>query len=97
MCKTSYNTRTVERSIVVARASNSQSRDSGFESSFCRFEALIISFTPRCSSSLSCINEYLAIDSGGYLCTNSFLTLIAAWLKASQGSRDEKGVNCKAL
>ena len=25
------------------------------------------SFTPRCSSSLSCINEYLVIYSGGYV------------------------------
>jgi len=24
--------------------------------------------TPRCSSSLSCMSEYLAVDSGGYMC-----------------------------
>ena len=29
------------------------------------FDAIF--FTPHCSSSLSCINEYLAINSGGYV------------------------------
>ena len=38
------------------------------------------SFIPHCSSSRSCINEYLAVDRGGYLCANTFRTLIAAWL-----------------
>ena len=37
--------------------------------------------TLRCSSSLSCMNEYLAIDSGGYLCVNSPHALIAKWLE----------------
>ena len=46
---------------------NSQSREYGFESSCCHFEAWAILFTPHCSSSLGCINEYLAIDMGGYL------------------------------
>ena len=40
----------------------------GFEVLCCCFEALAISFTPRCLSSLSCVNKYLAIDSGG--CVN---------------------------
>ena len=30
-----------------------------------RFEVWAFSFSPQCPSSLSCINEYLAIDSGG--------------------------------
>ena len=30
-----------------------------------RFEVWAFSFSPRCPSSISCINEYLAIDSGG--------------------------------
>ena len=30
------------------------------------------------------MNEYLAVDSGGYLCTNSLCALIAAWLRASR-------------
>ena len=34
------------------------------------------------------MNEYLAIDSGGYLCTSSLSALIAAWLDASQIIRD---------
>ena len=28
------------------------------------------------------MNEYLAIDSGGYVCMNSFCALIATWLIA---------------
>ena len=35
-------------------------------------------FTLHCSSSLSCINEYLAIDSGGYL-TCSLRAFIVAY------------------
>ena len=39
----------------------------------------------HCSSSLSCRDEYLAIDNGGYLCANTVrAALIAAWLDASQ-------------
>ena len=30
-------------------------------------------FTLHCSSSLSCMNEYLAIDSGGYLNEQTFV------------------------
>ena len=44
-----------------------QSSESGVESSCCCFGAIAISFTPYCLSSLSCINEYLAIDSDGYV------------------------------
>ena len=51
----------------VVRTSDSQSRESGFKSSCCRLETSVISFTPRCSTLLSCINEYLDIDSGGYV------------------------------
>jgi len=40
------------------------------------------------SRSPSFINEYLVIDSGGYLGLDSFRTLIAAWLDDSQRSRD---------
>ena len=45
-------------------------------------------FTLHCSSSLSCMNEHLPIDSGEYLCTCSFHKLIAAWLNSSQKSWD---------
>ena len=37
------------------------------------------SFTLHYSCSLSCANEYLAIDSGGCLCTKRFPALIAPW------------------
>ena len=72
----------------------SQSRKPEFESSCGRFEALAISFIRRCSSSFSCINEYLATDRGGYL--NSLRTVIAAWLNASQISWDGVGMNKSA-
>ena len=32
------------------------------------------------------VNEYMVIDSGGYVCTYSIRALIAACLDASQGS-----------
>ena len=51
----------------VVRTLDPQSREPGFESSCCHIEALAISFTPRCHSSLSCINEYLAIERGGHM------------------------------
>ena len=38
----------------------------------------------------------LAIDSGGYVCTNGSRALIAAWLYASQRSRDGVRLNRSA-
>ena len=38
----------------------------------------------HCSSSLSCMHEYLVIDSGGYLCMNSLCALIGLLLFCSQ-------------
>ena len=32
--------------------------------------------TLHCSRSLNCVNEYMARDSGGYLCTNNLRALI---------------------
>ena len=67
------------------------------------------SFNLRCSSVLSYINAYLAIDSGASLRTNSFRALIAAWLSCFQRNRDEitliehvcrgggGGVKCKVI
>ena len=52
---------------ILAGTTGSQSREPGFESSCCRFEALTISFTPHCHSSLSCINEHLVTDRRGYV------------------------------
>ena len=59
--------KTVGRSSVVVKMSDSNLRALGLESSCCHFETWAISFTPRCFCSFSCINEYLAIDSGGYM------------------------------
>ena len=47
------------------RMPDSQSREHGFESSLCyRFDVCAFSFSPRRISQLSCVDEYLAIDSG---------------------------------
>ena len=47
------------------RASNYRLRGPGFESCAAVLKAWASLFTLHCCSSLSCINEYLAIDSGG--------------------------------
>ena len=47
---------------VAVRMLGSQLGEPGFKSSCCHFEALIIFVIPRCHSSLSCMNEYLATD-----------------------------------
>ena len=57
----------VQRGGVVVRPSDSQSIEPGFQPTCGRFKAWAISFTPRCSSSHSCTNEYLAVDSSGYM------------------------------
>ena len=66
-----------------------------------RFRILCFRVKPllrcTCSSSLNCMNEYLAIDSGDYLCTSSFRELIAAWLNVSQRSRDGVRLNRFAM
>ena len=49
----------------MARASDSRLREPGF-----RAKPWASFFTLHRSSLLSCMNEYLAIDRGGYLCTN---------------------------
>ena len=51
--------------------------------------------SPRCPSSLSCINEYLDIDSGGHV-NESSSRIIAAWLNVSQRSRIGAGMNRSA-
>ena len=70
------------------RPSDSRLRELGFESCAAVLKPWVISFTLHCSSSLSCINEYLAIDSGG--CVNEQHSRInrSIWLDASQRSRD---------
>ena len=62
--------------------------EAGFESFATVLKHWASFFTLHCSSSLSCMNEYLAIVSGGYLyeqpsCIN---WCVAAWLDVSQRS-----------
>ena len=46
-----------------------------------RFEVWAFSFSSYRPSSLSCINEYLAIDGGGNVSEYDPLRVIAAWLE----------------
>ena len=52
----------VGRDSIPVRRPDSHSREPGFKSHCGRFEPLASLITPRCHSSLSCINEYLAIQ-----------------------------------
>ena len=72
---------------VAVRKSDSQSREPGFESSHCRFDAWAISFTRRCLSSLSFINKYLAKDSGGQVkeCWNEQFLVKVSLFERSYG------------
>ena len=45
-------------------------------------------FTLYCSSSLSCLNEFLTIDSGGYVYEQPSRSNYGIWLDASQRSRE---------
>ena len=45
-------------------------------------------FTLHCSSSLCCINEYLAIDSGEYVYEQPSRNNCSIWLDVSQRRRD---------
>ena len=72
------DTREMMRWWLRGRASNSQLREPGFESCAAVLKPWARFFTLHCSSSLSCINEYLAID------TSSLRALMA--LDASQRS-----------
>ena len=88
---------------VAVTTSGTQSRQPGFESSCCRFEALAISFIPRCHGSLSCINGYLATDIGGYLneySSRSNISVAECFPKRSGWRWNEQVcqvVKCKAL
>ena len=50
------------RDSIPVRRPDSQSREPGFKSHCGRFEPLASLITPHCHSSLSCINEYLTIQ-----------------------------------
>ena len=60
------------------RTSDSQLRGPGFESCAAMLKPWASFFTLHCSSSLRCINEYLDIDSGGYV-SSSLRALIVAY------------------
>ena len=81
------------RSSAAVKTSGSQSREPALESACCRFEAMAISFIPRCYNSLSCINEHLATDKIGYL--NEFSSRSNCSV-ASQRSWDGVGMNRSA-
>ena len=65
----------------------------GFESCAAVLKPWASFFTLHCSSSLSCIHEYLAIDSGGYVYEQPLRINYSLWLDASQRSRDGVRLN----
>ena len=88
----------------MGRASDSRLRETGFESYAAVLKPLGKFFTLHSSSSLSYINEYLAIDRGGYVHGQPSRINCSIWLDATQRSRDGVRVNryvrevkCKAL
>ena len=64
------------------RASDSRLREPGFESCAAVITPLASVFTRHCSSSLSCINEYLVIDK--YVYEQSSGINFSIWLDTSQ-------------
>ena len=81
---------------IPVRRPDSQSREPSFKSHCGRFEPLASLITPRCHNSLSCINEYLAIQTVVDMWTNSLRAAIAAWMNTSQRSWDGFGMNRSA-
>ena len=67
----------------MVRASDSQLRESRFEHILYCVKPWANLFTLHCSSSLSCRNKFLDLDSGGYLCIVK--ALFAAWLNTYHG------------
>ena len=65
------------------RASDSRLREPGFEYCAAVLKPWASFITLRCSSSISCINEYLAIDSGGYVYEHPSRINCSIWLDAS--------------
>ena len=58
---------------------------------------ITVSISRLCPSSLSCINEYLAINSGGNTGVNSLRPVIAVWLNSSQRSQVGVRMNRSAI
>ena len=89
---------------LMGRTSDSRLREPEFESCAAMLNPWASLFTLHCSSSLSCIHEYLAMYSGGYVYEQPSRINCSIWLDASQRSRDGIWVNrsvrevkCKAL
>ena len=72
---------------------DSQLREPRFESCAALLKPWANCFTLHCYSSLSCINEYLAIDIGGYVYKQPSRINCSIWLDASQRSWDGVWVN----
>ena len=70
------------------RASDARLREPGFGSWAAVLTLLAIVFTLHCSSSHSCINEYLAINIGDYVYEQPSRIKCSKWLDPSQSSRD---------
>ena len=70
------------------RTSDSRLREPRFESCAAVLKPWASFFTLHCSSSLSYINEYLAINSGGYVYEQPSRINCSIWLDASQRSQD---------
>ena len=70
------------------RASDSRLREPRFKSCAAVLKPWASFFTLHCSSSLSCMNEYLAIDSGGNVYEQLSHINCSIWLDASQRSQD---------
>ena len=69
------------------RVSDCRLREPGFESCAAVLKPWASLFTLHCSSSRSCINVYLTIDSGGYVYEQPPRINYSIWLDASQRSR----------
>ena len=86
------------------RTSDSRLRGPGFESYAAVLKPRARFFTLHCSSSLSCINEYLAIGTAGYVYEQHSRLNCSIWLDVSQTSwdgvwlnRSIREVKCKTL
>ena len=68
------------------RASDSRLRGPGFKPCAAVLRLWAYMFTLCCASSLSCINEYLAIDSGRYVYEKPLRINGSTWVDASKRS-----------
>ena len=70
------------------RASDSRLRKPGFEPCAAVLKPWANVFTLHCSSSLICINDYLVIESGGYVYEQPSRINCSIWLDVFQRSGD---------